>query len=365
MAENTLSSDVCGSVEKMRILHITNHVLEIGNGIVNVAVDLACSQSALGHEVFYASSGGEYEKLLDRHGVKHYSMNFSKSMFGLPKMLVNLEQIIQQTRPDIVHTHMMTGALLAKLLQLRRRYRLITHVHNEFQKSARFMSVGDAVIAVSDAVCRSMVGRGISARKLHVVRNGTINSPRMQGVEAKPLVHPAIVTVAGMYERKGIRDLIAAFANLPVDLPGYLYIVGEGPDRAVFEEAARNSSRRDCIFFEGFQSQPQSYLKSADIFVLASRKDPFPLVILEARENACAIIASDVDGIPEALEGGKAGQLFIAGDVTALSHQLHRFLCAPDLREQFAERACTGIEWLTVQRMTQETLDLYQRVLQP
>ncbi|MDA8177791.1 MULTISPECIES: glycosyltransferase family 4 protein [Acidithiobacillus] len=363
MTEDKLGSDLHGS-KKMRILHITNHVLEVGNGIVNVAVDLACSQSALGHDVFYASGGGEYERLLDCHGVKHHSMSFSKSLIGFPKMLVNLEWVIQQTRPDIIHAHMMTGALLAKLLRIRRRYRLITHVHNEFQKSARIMSVGDAVIAVSDAVCRSMIGRGIPARKLHVVRNGTINSPRMQGVEAKPLVHPAIVTVAGMYERKGIRDLIAAFANLPADLPSYLYIVGEGPDRAVFEEMARNSSRKDHIFFEGFQPQPHSYLKSADIFVLASRKDPFPLVVLEARENACAIIASDVDGIPEALEGGKAGQLFTAGDVTDLSNHLYRFLCDQNLREQFAKRACTGIEWLTVQRMTQETLTLYQRVLQ-
>lgn len=365
MAENPLGSDPHRGEIKMRILHITNHVLEVGNGIVNVAVDLACSQSALGHEVFYASGGGEYERLLNIHGVNHYSMNFSKSMFSLPKMLINLERIIHQTRPDVVHAHMMTGALLAKLLQLRRRYRLITHVHNEFQKSARIMSVGDAVIAVSDAVCQSMAERGIPARKLCVIRNGTINSPRMQKVEAKPLLHPAIVTVAGMYERKGIRDLIAAFAGLPEGLPGYLYIVGEGPDRSVFEELARKSSRNDHIYFEGFQPQPQSYLKSADIFVLASRKDPFPLVIPEARENACAIIASDVDGIPEALEGGKAGQLFAVGDVTALSDHLHRFLCDPDLREKFAERACMGIEWLTVQRMTQETLELYQRVLQP
>jgi Glycosyltransferase len=226
------------------------------------------------------------------------------------------------------------------------------------------MSVGDAVVAFGDAVCRSMAERGIPARKLHVVRNGTINSPLVQRVEAKPLVHPSIVTVAGMYESKDIHDLITAFANLPEDLPGDLYIVGEGPDRAVFEEIARNNSRRVHIFFDGFQPQPQFYLKSADIFVLASHKEPFGLVILEAREKACAIIVSDVDGTPEVPEAGKGSQLFTAGDVTALINQLHRFLCEPDLREQFAERACTGIEWLTIQWMTKKPLDLYQRVLQ-
>lgn len=347
----------------MRILHITNHVLEIGNGIVNVAVDLACTQSEMGHEVFFASGGGEYENLLNQHGVKHHAMGFSKSLLRTPKMLINLRRIMAEDRPDVVHAHMMTGALLSKLLRLGRRYRLVTHVHNEFQKSARVMSVGDAVIAVSAAVSRSMAERGIPVKKLHVIRNGTIHSPRVCSVEAKTLQHPAIVSVAGMYERKGIRDLIEAFTNLPSEIPGHLYLVGEGPDRKVFEDLAKKSSRRDQIHFEGFQPQPQSYLKSADIFVLASRKDPFPLVIPEARENACAIIASKVDGIPEALEDGRAGQLFDPGDVNALTSYLYQFLCDQDLRAQFAERSHTHIDWLTVQRMTDETLNLYEKVM--
>lgn len=348
----------------MRILHITNHVLEIGNGIVNVAVDLACTQSAMGHEVFFASGGGEYENLLNQHGVKHRSMGFSKSLLRTPKMMVNLERIMSEARPDVVHAHMMTGALLSKLLRFGRRYRLVTHIHNEFQKSARVMSVGDAVIAVSAAVSRSMAERGIPAKKLQVIRNGTIHSPRVRAVEAKTLLHPAIVTVAGMYERKGIRDLIEAFTDLPGETPGHLYLVGEGPDRGVFEELAQKSARKDQIHFEGFQPQPQSYLKSADIFVLASRKDPFPLVIPEARENACAIIASEVDGIPEALEGGEAGQMYRAGDVRALTDYLNQFLCDHDLRKQFSQRAHTHIDWLTVQRMTDETLALYEKALQ-
>src|ERR1700722_5867845 len=47
----------------MKIIHLANHVLEIGNGIVNVMVDLACGQADAGHDVVVASSGGEYETL--------------------------------------------------------------------------------------------------------------------------------------------------------------------------------------------------------------------------------------------------------------------------------------------------------------
>lgn len=45
----------------MRILHLTNHIQKIGNGIVNVAVDLACLQAKDGHNVAMASAGGQYE----------------------------------------------------------------------------------------------------------------------------------------------------------------------------------------------------------------------------------------------------------------------------------------------------------------
>ena len=164
----------------MRILHITNHAMEIGNGIVNVAVDLACTQSDSGHQVFYASNGGEYENLLNFHGVQHHQIKLRKSLFGLPQLWVDFRRIIRATRPDIVHAHMMTGAIIGKISRPGFGYKLVTHVHNEFQRSARLMGVGDAVIAVSEAVSVSMQNRGIPALRYHeyhtVYRHGHIPS---------------------------------------------------------------------------------------------------------------------------------------------------------------------------------------------
>ena len=52
----------------MRILHLVNHCI-YGNGSVHVAVDLACGQAQLGHEVMYASAGGQYLELMSKQGV--------------------------------------------------------------------------------------------------------------------------------------------------------------------------------------------------------------------------------------------------------------------------------------------------------
>ena len=59
----------------MRILHILNDVREIGNGIVNVAIDLACLQAKAGYQVAIASAGGEYEELMARYGVRHFKLD--------------------------------------------------------------------------------------------------------------------------------------------------------------------------------------------------------------------------------------------------------------------------------------------------
>ncbi|MDR5816097.1 hypothetical protein QCE62_21125 [Caballeronia sp. LZ033] len=71
----------------MKIVHLANHAEKIGNGIVNVMVDLACLQSKAGHQVAVASSGGSFEALLERHGVRHLTLPQSPRPRRGPAML--------------------------------------------------------------------------------------------------------------------------------------------------------------------------------------------------------------------------------------------------------------------------------------
>jgi glycosyltransferase involved in cell wall biosynthesis len=177
------------------------------------------------------------------------------------------------------------------------------------------------------------------------------------------LQRPAIVTVAGMYRRKGIAELIAAFAEVATEFPQvHLYLVGNGPDRSIFEAQAKATSVCDRIHFEGFQPQPQRYLQSTDIFVLVSHREPFGLVLSEARDAGCAIIASEVDGIPEALDDGQAGILVPPGDVQALAGAIARLLREPDLLTTWQKRAQDNLQWLSVARVHEETLAVYHQV---
>ncbi len=353
----------------MRIIHILNEVQEIGNGIVNVAVDLACLQAKDGHEVVVISGGGGYENLLAKYGVKHYLLDQTRKPINLIKAAIGYKTIVKEFQPNIVHAHMMTGVILAAFLrnQGKNKYGLVSTVHNEFQRSSIFMGLADRVIAVSKAVSEAMVRRGISQEKLRVVCNGTLGSPRsrpLQEYEALPLEHPAIATVAGMYYRKGIAELIAAFEQIASDYPtANLYIIGNGPNRDEFEEQASKTAFSSRIHFEGFQPEPQRYLLACDIFVLASHREPFGLVISEAREASCAIIATDVDGIPEALDNGQAGILVPAKDSNALAGALVKLLSNSDTLQEWKTKAHQNLEWLNIDRVHQETLAVYDELV--
>jgi glycosyltransferase involved in cell wall biosynthesis len=332
----------------MRILHILNHVKEIGNGIVNVAIDLACLQAKDGHEVIVASGEGEYEALLACYGVKHLVLDQNRKPVNLLKASRRYRKFVQEFQPHIVHAHMMTGVVLASVLRAVTGYSLISTVHNEFQRSAILMGLADKVIAVSKAVAQSMNRRGIPQKKLRVVCNGTLASPRTQPLKnyvPLSLQHPTITTIAGMYRRKGIAELIEAFARVAPDfLEAHLYLVGDGPDRVTFEAQAQTTSVAHRIHFERFQLDPQRYLLSTDIFVLASHRDPSPLVIPEAREAGCAIIASNVDGIPEALNNGQAGLLVPPKDSHALAEALFQLLSDPKNLGEWKNKAHQNLE---------------------
>jgi glycosyltransferase involved in cell wall biosynthesis len=348
----------------MNILHIANHVKQSGNGIVNVMIDVACEQARLGHKVAVASEGGEYIELLLKNNVQHFNLDQTRKPAQLMQAFFDFRKIVKLFKPDIIHAHMMTGALLSRYLKGFQKYKIVTHVHNEFQKSADYMKVGDAVIAVSQAVAKSMANRGVEEMKLRVVLNGTIGSKRIENSEGISLNGRAIVTVAGLNERKGILDLIEAFDIVSVECPdSELYIVGDGPDRDLFKIRAAQSFNYQRIHFEGFQTDPHKYMGSAEVFVLASHKDPFPLVLIEAREAGCAIIATDVDGIPEALDYGESGMLVPPKSPGKLAEAIIRMMCDEELREKYKLSAQQGLGFYRVERVAKEAIKIYEELL--
>lgn len=347
----------------MRVLHLVNDVRQFGSGIVNAAVDLAVEQARSGHSVALASAGGGYVDLLTAHDVCHLFIPQRQARHAATA-LWQIGRWIRRQKTDIIHAHMMTGAVLGRLAALGTRTKVVTTVHNSWQRHAILMRAGHRVIANSEATRREMIARGIPSSKIQTVLNGTVGSERIEVKKETTLVmleHPAVLTVAGMYVRKGIEDLIRAAARLREQVPGVrVYLVGGGPGRLRFEQLAAELQLTDTVRFLGFIADVECLMAQADVFVLASHAEPFGLVICEARNAGIPVVATEVGGIPEALDGGEAGLLVPAKDPVALAEALARVFREPGLKERLQQAASANLNRFHVRRVSDETLEVYR-----
>ncbi|QQP93447.1 glycosyltransferase family 4 protein (plasmid) [Skermanella sp. TT6] len=354
-----------------RIIHVLNDVRNLGNGIINAALDLACGQAMAGHEVTVVSGGGEYETLLRSRGIDHQVLDQKRTAGNVPKALYRFNSIVAARKPDIVHCHNMTGTVLATLSKPFHSYSVVGHLHSLHQRSSLVMRIADRTIAVSRDVGNEFIRLGLPARRMRFVENAVIGSPRYSaygasGTAADPveLAQPAIVTVAGMFQRKGITELLAAFEAIADKVPGAnLYLVGDGPDLPEFKRQAASLGSTSRIHFTGFRSDFQAYMRKAAVFVLASRLDSFPLVLIEARELGAPIIGTQVGGVPELLDHGKAGLLVPPQDAKALGDALLRVLTDPDTAESLRRAAVEDLDRFRLEHMVRNVDMVYEELV--
>ena len=351
----------------MRILHVLNHTRR-HNGNVHAAIDLACAQALLGHEVTVCSSGGSFDEVLRANHVDVELFPELGKPSGAPKAVWNLRRLVASRGVAVVHAHMMASAGVSWAATRFSRARLVTTVHNAFEPSAILMGFGDRVIAVSEAVRQGMCERGVPAGRLRMVLNGTLGTARHAyepPPEPETLRHPAVLYVGGLHPRKGILDLLAGFSQARSVRPDlHLYVVGAGPCEPEYR-AAVAAADAEHVHFCGSQRDPRRFMLAADAMVLASHADPAPLVIPEAREAGLAVIGTRVDGIPELLEHGKAGLLVDPHAPEQIAEALLTVFADDRSLAEHRARSRVNLQHMSVRRLAEETLAVYAELRRP
>jgi glycosyltransferase involved in cell wall biosynthesis len=348
----------------MRILHLINHCRK-ANGHVNVSVDIACTQVRYGHTVAYSCADGDFISLLKDNGVNVFTVeephrtikSFFLSQFQLWKA-------IREFRPEIIHVHMAAQSVLVQPYRLFG-YNVITTVHNEFDRSVWLMGLATRVVTVSKAGYDAMLRRGFGKNRVRTVINGSIGSPRLPAKFSPVTIKkPAIITVCGLHPRKGVADLLKAFKHVKSNISeATLYVIGEGPMKNEYQELSRTLDLTDSVFFLGYRDDAREHLFAADIFVLASHADPGPLVIAEARNAGCAIVATDVDGIPEMLDFGAAGILVPPQQPEMIAAAIEGLLTDPMKLKQYQDLAKQNSERFTIDRVCDDLTKIYNELV--
>lgn len=143
---------------------------------------------------------------------------------------------------------------------------------------------------------------------------------------------------------KGIDTLIKVFAEINSIHPATkLVITGEGPEMENLKKLSRTLNLTKSIIFNGFASDPVKIAAAYDIAVLNSKLEGFPNAIVEYFSAGCAVIATNIDGVPEIIQDLENGLLINPGDHEQLKNTIIKLLKNPQLRAKLGRNALTTV----------------------
>ena len=260
---------------------------------------------------------------------------------------------------DVVHVHspLLAGTtrLAARTVPPRRRPRVVTTEHNgwsTFTLPTRLLNaftapLDDATIAVSEET-RASMWWSRTRRRTTVVVHGVDLAQVRSAVGERDTVRRelgltggdvAVITVANYRAQKAWPDLLAA-ARAVIDrgLPVRFVTVGQGPLEGEIKELHRRLGLGDRVLLLGRRDDVPRLLAAADVFVLASTYEGYPLAVMEALGAGLPVVATAVGGVVEAV-GPAAGVLVPPGRPDLLADALAKVVADPLLRSRLAAGA--------------------------
>jgi len=349
-----------GGAERV-IITLLRHLDRTKFSLVLIVVDM--------RDAVYRDDVPEDVELID--------LKYSRVRYATPKIM----RLIWQTRPDVVFSTLghlnLALAMLRPLLPNRVRYigreacivseNLKAYTQPRLWDWAyrRLYPRFDVVVCQSLYMRDDLVGHfAFPPGKAVVIHNPLdierirrlateASSTRNERAASNSDTAPHLVAAGRLSHEKGFDLLIEALALCDGRRPR-LTLLGEGPLRAALEQLAKHRGVADRVRFVGFQKNPYPFFVQADAFVLSSRYEGFPNVVLEALACGTPVIATPAPGgVAEIAELAGGVLLSSAVDAESLSVAIKRF---------FGGEAKTGPIRLTPFHVD-KIVDQYQKLL--
>lgn len=206
----------------------------------------------------------------------------------------------------------------------------------------------NAVAGVSAGVARDLEQQlGLEKETVKVLNNPVVNQDLITQSQAN-LAHPwfaadtppVFLAVGRLNPQKDFPNLLSAFAQVRTQKDARLIILGEGTEREKLETLIDRLGIKDDVSLPGFVKNPYAYMRQASCFVLSSRYEGLPTVLIEAMACGCPVVATNCPSGPEEiLNNGAYGSLVPIEDSQALSVAMLKTLDNPPKKESLMQRA--------------------------
>jgi glycosyltransferase involved in cell wall biosynthesis len=307
-------------------------------------------------------------------------------------LVVGLMGGLADWKPDIIHAHSHRyGHVLEAAAEARRLnipWVVTAHYHparsdqsglhhsllrvQDLLFGATTYRTADAVIAITDQE-RKILSEFIPTRSIRVIPHGidlaVWNQPEAgaAATESLPPLPPKYLLHTGrIAKNKGLPLLLDALALIPESERVPLVIMGRdwGMRPELEMQARRLGFEKDLVWL-GHVDDPATYravFRGAAAFTFPSEWEAFGLVLLDAMAAGVPIVATAVGGVPEVLDGGRAGRLVPYGDVGALAAGIREVLGSPERSAELVRNGQQRVQQFSWDRVIEAHVALYREL---
>lgn len=353
--------------------HTANQFVESGNDVVVFA----------GRPLTRSCPKAIYQMESHKYRVHEFTCPIVKGL-SRPWAGWNLLKVVRSSRCDIVHAHFLhsSGQIAVGLrrflgvpviitghgedIQVDRELGYGYRLQRRHDRGVKFaLANADGATAISRAMAKEMVEAGARKDRLWVVPNG-IHLNAVKNTEPFVRERPYILAMGRFVPKKGFDVLLRAFAEVrqkggrQMDL----LIAGDGPERERLQELTGRLELDGFVKFLGYLDEEQKAraLAGALFFICPSLREPLGIVNLEAMAASRAVIATDIDGIPDLIQMGRNGLLFPRGDARALAFQILTLLKNPELARNMGQVGRIMVAEFTWEKVAARYIQIYQEL---
>jgi glycosyltransferase involved in cell wall biosynthesis len=265
-------------------------------------------------------------------------------------------------RPALIHAHLPTAGILARLVARRRRIPVVYTEHNlqeRYHPLTRWLNrvtyaLNSHVLAVSHDVAESIRRHGMDRHTtVETLANGIPVAEVLAEARdlrdlrqelAIPADHLVVGTVAVFRRQKRLDDWLEVAARVAAARPDVFFLlVGHGPEEEGLRARIDSLGLRGRVRLPGFRADGRRLLALLDLYLMTSEFEGLPVALLEAMALGKPVVATAVGGIPEVVRHGKEGLLCPVGEVDRLAALVEELLQDERRRKDMGARGAQEI----------------------